>query len=52
MPGICRSAYRDTNSIHENNEDIYDPVTVEESEKIYDDIIKCSRESVRKMNCT
>ena len=36
----------DTNSIHGDADDIYDPVTVADSEKIYDDIIKCSRESV------
>jgi len=38
-------AVADTGSIHGDSDDIYDPVTVADSEKIYDDIIKCSRES-------
>eukprot|EP00112_Aurelia_sp_Birch-Aquarium-sp1_P002340 Seg1257.1 transcript_id=Seg1257.1/GoldUCD/mRNA.D3Y31 product="Protein vav" protein_id=Seg1257.1/GoldUCD/D3Y31 len=41
---LLEVAVADNNSAEHDDEDIYDVVTIAESEKIYDDIVKCSKE--------
>ena len=36
----------DNSTAEHDDEDIYDVVTIAESEKIYDDIVKCAKEGV------